>query len=52
MLSGEFNAPVPKTAVYTLCRWTRNEAQRPSPLLVGLGRVYTAPKALAGGTAG
>ncbi len=38
-------------AVYSHLRLNRNETKRPSPLLVGLGCVYTAPKALAGGTA-
>ena len=56
------SAPVPQrrrrqvpargpAAVYSNHRPNRNETKRPSPLLVGLGRVYTAPKALAGGTA-
>ena len=39
-------------AVYSLHRPNRNVSQRPSPLLVGLGRVYFEPKALAAGTAG
>ena len=38
-------------AVNALPRPIRNETQRPSPLLVGLGRVNTEPTALAGGTA-
>ena len=38
-------------AVCSLHRPNRNETKRPSPLLVGLGRVYLEPKALAGGTA-
>ena len=40
------------SAVYALCRRARNETKRPSPLLMGLGRVNTEPKALAAGTAG
>ena len=39
-------------AVCALHRPTRNAKKRPSPLLVGLGRVYFEPKALAPGTAG
>ena len=39
------------SAVYALCRRNRNETKHPSPLLVGLGCVYSPPKALAGGTA-
>ena len=39
------------SAVYALCRRIRNETQRASPLLMGLGCVNTPPKALAGGTA-
>ena len=38
-------------AVYSHHRSKRNETKRPSPLLVGLGRVYFEPTALAGGTA-
>ena len=38
-------------AVCFLPRPIRNETQRPSPLLVGLGRVNPEPKALAAGTA-
>ena len=38
-------------AVYSHHRSNRNETTRPSPLLVGLGRVYFEPTALAGGTA-
>ena len=40
-----------KSAVCSLHRPNRTETKRPSPLLVGLGRVYLEPKALAGGTA-
>ena len=39
-------------AVYSLLRPNRNETKRPSPLLVGLGRVYFEPKALAADTVG
>ena len=39
-------------AVCTHGRPIRNETKHPSPLLVGLGRVAPAPKALAAGTAG
>ena len=40
------------SAVNAHRRPIRNETQRPSPLLMGLGRVYPEPKALAAGTAG
>ena len=40
------------SAVYALCRRSRNETKRPCPLLVGHGRVNTAPKALAPDTIG
>ena len=39
-------------AVYSRCHPSRNETQRPCPLLVGHGRVCTEPKALEAGTAG
>ena len=39
-------------AVFPRLRPMRNETKHPCPLLVGHGCVYTAPKALAAGTAG